>query len=129
MMSEPDASPTLLIVDDNASVRQHLTEIVEELNLASTAASNGREALSYLEEHPEQVEAILLDIEMPEMGGIAFLESLPATGEEPTVIVCSSRRKMDIIKKAISLGASDYVMKPFDRPMIKNKLKAIGLVA
>lgn len=117
----------ILIVDDSEAVREHLSKILQNLGVEYDGVSNGKEALDVLQKDVT-FDAVLLDIEMPEMNGIEFLEAHQNSGSQTHVIVCSSRRKMDVIKQAITLGALDYIMKPFNSTLIESKLKSFNLL-
>jgi two-component system chemotaxis response regulator CheY len=68
---------------------------------------------------------------MPQMNGFEFLKALrerQATAE-PKIIFCTTDRDPAIIARAIDAGADEYVIKPFDRTILKGKLERLGLVA
>ena len=73
---------------------------------------------------------ILLDWYMPVMSGIEFIRALRSTdeGQKPKVVFCTTENDYNKILEAISAGADEYVMKPFDEAIIKEKLIQIGLV-
>jgi two-component system chemotaxis response regulator CheY len=67
---------------------------------------------------------------MPVMNGIEFLKKLRATpgGDAPIVIFCTTESDMSFIEQALSEGANDYVMKPFDKDMLGERLMQLGLI-
>jgi two-component system chemotaxis response regulator CheB len=104
----------VLIVDDSALMRNLVGKIVQscpDLAVVGTAM-NGRFALSKIDSlHPD---IIVLDIEMPEMNGIEFLQERKKRGIDIPVVVLSSiaRKGASITMECLSLGASDFIMKP-----------------
>lgn len=108
-------SPTrVMLVDDTTAVRQVLAQILEEEpSLAVVgAAANGAEALEKLERLAPDI--LLLDIEMPEMGGLEFLRALRQRNRTLPVLLFSSltERGAMVTIEALLLGANDYVPKP-----------------
>jgi len=75
-------------------------------------------------------DAVLLDWNMPVMDGIAFLVALSKEqgGDEPKVIFCTTENDVEHITRAISAGANEYIMKPFDRDIIEAKFHEVGLI-
>lgn len=120
--------PTCLIVDDSRIVRNVCRQIVSELGFTIDEAGDGQEALNYCNDKLPNL--ILLDWHMPVMDGMQFLEKFgEIEGNEKTkVIVCTTENAIHSIREALSHGAHEYVMKPFDREIIKNKLQQIGFI-
>jgi DNA-binding NtrC family response regulator len=76
----------ILLVEDEATTRQALTEGLTLINYKVTPFSNGKEALEYLREQSERVDLVLSDVVMPEMGGMALLSSMRSDGMRTPVI-------------------------------------------
>ena len=76
-------------------------------------------------------DAILLDWNMPNMSGIEFLRALRREpgGNKPIVVFCTTENDIAEITEAIGAGANEYLLKPFDRDLVKAKLDEVGLVA
>jgi two-component system chemotaxis response regulator CheY len=74
--------------------------------------------------------AILLDWNMPVMNGIDFLRRLRkmAGGDAPKVVFCTTENDLAHIQEALSAGANEYIMKPFDSDIIQTKFAQIGLI-
>lgn len=107
----------ILIVDDSAFMRKVLRDIFESAGYAQfIEAANGREAIEKW--RAEKPDFIFLDVIMPEMNGIDVLREI---GKEAKVIVVSAVGQDEMIKEAKSLGALDYVVKPFDRDLVLEK--------
>lgn len=104
----------VFLVDDTAAVRHILTQILEEdpdIVVVGTAA-DGRQGLDRL--HRVEADLLILDVEMPGMGGLEMLKELKVSRPELPVLVFSSitERGAMVTIEALSLGASDYVPKP-----------------
>jgi two-component system chemotaxis response regulator CheB len=112
--SSADDRIRVMVVDDSSVVRGIITKALESDPAIRVAASlpNGAVALRSLPTMP--VDVIILDVEMPEMDGIAALPQLLAVSPGVKIIMVSSltRRNADISLRALSLGAADYVPKP-----------------
>ncbi len=106
-------APVVLIVDDSLSVRKYASMLLSGKGLRILTAADGLEALALLEK--ETVDSIITDLEMPQMHGyelLAELQRRPAW--QVPIAVLSSRAGDQHQQKAISLGATDYLIKPFE---------------
>lgn len=117
-----------LIVDDSKVVRMVARRILEDLNFDILEAEDGRVAINICQEAFPDV--VLLDWNMPVMDGMEFLTSLRSLdgGDKPIVIFCTTENDMTHIKTAITAGADEYIMKPFDRAIIEAKLAQVGML-
>ena len=119
---------TCLVVDDSKVIRKVARHILETLNFQVSEAGDGKEALdSCLASAPD---VILLDWNMPVMDGFAFLRQLRKmpNGRKPSVVFCTTERDVAHIARAMHAGATDYMMKPFDRAILQGKMEDLGLV-
>src|SRR3546814_17838181 len=73
---------------------------------------------------------VLLDWNMPVMNGIDFLRELRRMpgGDGPVVVFCTTENDMEHIQVALSAGANEYIMKPFDSDIIETKFQQVGLI-
>ena len=119
---------TCLVVDDSDIVRKVARRIFENLSFHTSEAEDGQQALDSCQN--AMPDAILLDCHMPLMGSTDFLTSLRAmeNGGKPVVIYCATENDSGDIARALTSGADDYVLKPFDRESIQAKLAATGLL-
>lgn len=110
-----------LIVDDSSVVRKVARRILEDLDYIVQEAEDGQEAFDKCRQ--EMPDAILLDSNMPVMGGLEFLKLLRAYvgGEKPRVVYCMTEHDIGQIALARKTGAEDYVLKPFDRDLLESK--------
>jgi two-component system, response regulator, stage 0 sporulation protein F len=118
-MSALMAAPKILIVDDDSDLRAALTEIL--IPVAEVIqASNGIEALDLI--RTEQPRLALLDVAMPGADGLQVLESARALHPSIIVIMLTTRGDVETARKALGLGASEYVTKPFDASYIRSEV-------
>lgn len=117
-----------LIVDDSRVVRSVARKILEELNFSVDEAEDGKQALDRCS--TGMPDAILLDWNMPVMTGIDFLKELRQTpgGGSPIVVFCTTENDINHIQEAISAGANEYIMKPFDKEIVQDKFSQVGLL-
>lgn len=117
-----------LVVDDSPVIRKVASRIVQDMDFESLEAENGQEALEKCRALMPDV--VLLDWNMPVMDGIGFLVALrkEAGGERPVVIFCTTENDVDHITRALTAGANEYIMKPFDRGIIEAKFHEVGLL-
>ena len=118
---------TCLVVDDSRVIRKVSRHILESLDFTVEEAENGQLGLEKCAELMPDV--ILLDWNMPVMTGIEFivqLRQVPA-GDKPKVVFCTTENDVAHIREAISAGADEYVMKPFDHETLQIKLQLVGM--
>ncbi len=101
----------VLIVDDEAAIRRALRPPLAELGFQVHEASRGEEALQLL--HSTPVDVVLLDINMPGIGGIETLRRIRALAPRLPVLMVTVRDGEEEKVEALELGADDYVTKPF----------------
>jgi len=122
-------SKKVLIVDDARVVRMALARIMKKLGFETIKAGDGQQALEQMKANPDTA-LILLDWHMPVMNGYDFLlilRSMPAHTSSPVVVMVTTEANMPSMLKALAAGADEYVMKPFDIDLIKDKMDIIGL--
>jgi two-component system chemotaxis response regulator CheY len=120
---------TCLIVDDSSTIRRIVRNMLEDFGFLCAEAENGAKALDYC--RGKRPDLVMLDWNMPVMTGIEFITAL---GREkkgdafPPVIFCTTETDMSFIERAISAGAVDYIMKPFEKGVLQDKLVFLGLL-
>ncbi|SDD41222.1 two-component system, chemotaxis family, response regulator CheY [Paenibacillus sp. UNCCL117] len=112
----------ILIVDDSLFMRVLLRNVIHELGYETVVeAANGVEALSkYADEQPD---VVTLDITMPEMDGITALEKIIHMNPAAKVIMVSAMGQQALLIRAVSMGASDFIVKPFSKERVREALK------
>ena len=119
-----------LVIDDSRAVRRIMGNIMKELGYDTIEAGNGLEGLAQLEAHGLQ-DIVLVDWNMPEMNGLEFIKAaraIPAYSDMPIMMV-TTETEMDNISQAFVAGVNEYVMKPFDKNIILEKLQLLGIGA
>lgn len=104
----------VLVVDDSALIHQMYHLVLARYRCRVLDAGNGAEALDILAQH-DDVQLVLLDINMPVMNGVQFLEKaalLGITDRVPVVIVSTEGKEADTVH-GLKMGASGYLTKPF----------------
>lgn len=114
----------ILVVDDMAINRELLQNILEDEYIIDTA-ENGRLALLKLQEYQEELAAVLLDLQMPEMDGFAVIDAIKGEGllNRIPVLVISSEDAARVESQCLELGVSDFIHKPFDDSIVRNRVK------
>lgn len=113
----------ILIVDDEDSIRTLIRHELEGNGFDVHDVPSGPEALSYLSGN--EVDAVILDIKMPEMGGLDVLQRIREDDLARRVIMLTGVGELKIAREALELGASDFMSKPFD---MNNLLACINRV-
>ena len=128
MLKDAPAVKLCLVVDDSRVVRKVARRILEDLGFAVAEAADGAEGLAWV--RTAMPDAILLDWNMPVMNGLEFLRRLRQEpgGTAPKVIFCSVENDLDRIREALSAGADEYIMKPFDGDIVASKLAMAGVL-
>ena len=114
----------ILIVDDIPANLLALESILEQPALNIIKAHSGSEALAYLLEH--EFALILLDVQMPNMDGLEFAELVRGTQKTknvPIIFITANDQDMDTIRRAYKIGAVDFLFKPIDEIILKNKVQ------
>jgi two-component system, chemotaxis family, chemotaxis protein CheY len=119
----------VLIVDDSSLIHQMYRLVLNRYNCEIIDAMNGQEALDLLGVH-KGVQLILLDINMPVMNGVQFMEkarTLAITRDIPVIIISTEGKESDTLR-GLQLGAKAYVQKPFQPDLLHELIAKLGLV-
>jgi two-component system, chemotaxis family, chemotaxis protein CheY len=121
-------SRTCLVVDDSRVVRKVARRILEAHGYAVAEAGDGQQALDACRQ--ALPDCVLLDWNMPVMDGLTFLRNLRHEfgPDNPPVVFCTTENDMNHIEQAITSGAQEYIMKPFDEEILIGKLGQVGLL-
>lgn len=101
----------VMIVDDDAVIRSLFTNAFSDICRVFSAV-DGQAALELVK--AEKPDLVFLDIEMPGVSGLDFLRLLKETGHKPVIWMLTGKEELEVIKEALSLGASGYLTKPFE---------------
>ncbi len=112
-----DGTPyKVLVVDDSMFVTKQISQILtsEGFEVVATA-SDGLQGLEKYKELYPDVDVVTMDITMPKMDGVSALEKIIEFDKDAKVIMISALGKQDLVKKALLIGAKNYIVKPLDR--------------
>jgi DNA-binding NtrC family response regulator len=110
-MTQPEVQPRILIIDDDSSLLESYTVLLEDEFQVHTAET-GETGLKLLRQ--EDISVILLDIRLPDMDGMEVLRQAKAMDENVAVIMITAVKNVRVAVEAIKLGAYDYLVKPFE---------------
>ena len=118
-----------IVVDDSRTVRMILRRILTEIGFDVCEAGNGREALQVIEANKAAVTLVLADWNMPEMNGLELLIQLR---QDPLlaslkIVMVTTEAELGHMASALHAGANEYVMKPFTKEILMQKLEMIGI--
>ena len=111
----------LLIVDDDAHIRESLRDRFAARGHDVTTAVDGKDALVKIRR--ERPDLVLLDLQMPELDGIGVLQKLQQDGIDVTVVVITAFGTVDRAVQAMKNGAYDFIQKPFEPALIEETVK------
>jgi len=116
-----------MVVDDSKAIRMILSRTLADVGYDVCQASNGREALSLLGQ-AGNVSLILVDWNMPQMNGLEFVRQIRSDPRYASVLLMmvTTETEIDQMVAALDAGANEYVMKPFTREIIEDKLRLLG---
>lgn len=118
-----------LVVDDSRAVRIILAKTLKDLGFEVCEAANGREALEIIETEKSAVTLVLADWNMPEINGLELLKRLRQDPELSSLVVVmvTTETELDQMAAALEAGANEYVMKPFTKDILVEKLQLAGV--
>ena len=116
-----------LVIDDSRAMRSILKKILKELDFESDEAGDGREGLVKLRAMVKP-ELILVDWNMPEMNGYDFVLAVRADPayDDVKLVMVTTESEVKQVTRALDAGANEYVMKPFNSDILKDKLGLVG---
>jgi DNA-binding NtrC family response regulator len=122
------ASKTVLLIDDDDSLRRVAEYMLSEDGYEVLTAAGGVEGLDRFQHHP--VDLVLTDVRMPDMDGVDLLARLKAVQPDLPVILITAHGSIASAVEAMKLGAFDYLTKPFDRERLRGTVrKALDMAA
>ena len=113
--------PTILIVDDEKNIRATLARSLRLEGYGTVEAENGVQALERIES--DEIDLIILDLQMPILDGLAFLEKMAASGRRVPTLVLTAHGTIEKAVRAVRLGALDFIEKP---PAVERLLVAVA---
>lgn len=124
-ISSSGAPYQVLIIDDSAFIRKQLAQILssEQFEVIGEA-SNGLEGLDSYKVNFPNIDLVTIDITMPKMDGISCLEKIIEFDPKARAIMVTAIGSQDSVKKAISVGAKNYIVKPLDRDKVLQRIRS-----
>jgi len=119
----------VLLADDNREFTHLLSEFIGEQDDMEIVgvAYNGNEVLRFMEQQRDVPDVLILDIIMPHLDGLGVLEKLREMNlqPQPKIIMLTAFGQENITQKAVQLGASYYILKPFDMEVLTNRIRQL----
>ena len=113
----------ILLIDDSIFVRKQLTQILSSEGFKIVGeADNGVDGFSKYKEIYPNVDLVTMDITMPQMDGITCLEKIMEFDPKARIVMISALGKEDLVKKALVIGAKNYIVKPLDRAKVLERI-------
>ena len=122
-----DGTPyKVLLVDDSVFVTKQISQILgsEGYEIVGTAG-DGFEGVHKYKELCPNVDLVTMDITMPKMDGITALEQIMEFDKNARVVMITALGKEELVKKAILMGAKNYIIKPLDRKSVLERVATI----
>jgi two-component system, chemotaxis family, chemotaxis protein CheY len=123
--------PRALVVDDSRAMRMILSKTLIECGFEIVQAANGRDALETMDREGHSIDVVLLDWNMPELPGIEVVEKLRSQSafSGVRVVMVTTETEIEQMARALAAGADEYIMKPFTREAVEDKLRLIGVLS
>ena len=113
----------ILIIDDEAALRQTMARILQRAGYEVTTAANANEGLSLISAHP--FDLVYLDIRMPDMSGLELLKVLREKFPDLPVILFTAQPDLNSAVEAVRSGATDYLLKPLKPQTVLERTESI----
>ena len=111
---------TILIIEDNETLREGIKQVVKRMNHRPITAANGRIGLELFAS--EEPDLILTDLKMDEIDGMEVLRSVQATDPEMLVMIVTAFGSIERAVEAMKEGAFDFIPKPFPPDLLRTKI-------
>jgi two-component system, chemotaxis family, chemotaxis protein CheY len=120
-----------LIVDDSRAIRKILSGMLTDFGFSVAEAAHGKEALAHLQAQNSAglPNVVLVDWNMPEMNGLELVQAVRKEKRFQSIplMMVTTETEMTQVMRALEAGAQEYVMKPFTKEVIEEKLKLLGV--
>ncbi len=119
----------VLLADDNREFIHLLSEYISDQDdmMVTGVAYNGNEVIRLIQEQKKVPDILILDIIMPHLDGLGVLEALREMNlpRQPKIVMLTAFGQENITQKAVQLGASYYILKPFDMEILANRIRQL----
>jgi DNA-binding NtrC family response regulator len=119
----PGQGDLILVVDDSSTIRELVANVLTGAGLRMVGAKNGREALEIVKEQADALAVALVDLEMPEIGGLELVGELQKLAPKVPAIILSGHVNHQLALDCIAWGAFDFVSKPMTREELLFRVK------
>ena len=121
--------PRVLVADDSGTMRKILIRSLNRVGVSDVAeAGDGEEALNHFQ--ASRFDLVLTDWNMPRKNGLELLQAIRGTGSQVPVIMVTAEGEKRRVLDAIRAGVTDYLVKPFEADLLREKIsKAIGVAS
>ena len=116
---------TILLVDDEVAIRDLGNRLLSNAGYEVILASNGKEAIDIYKKHQDKIALVILDLIMPEMGGLQCMKELLAINPSLRIIVTSGHSANGVSQEAMRCGAKDFIQKPFELRRVLRQVRAV----
>jgi|SRR5512137_35602 DNA-binding response OmpR family regulator len=114
---------SILIVDDEENLRRTLALILQREGYEVSTAASVAEGRQYL--HSGTFNLVFLDLKLPDANGLTLLPEIREQHPETPVLILTAHDKLGVAIEAVTHGASDYLLKPIDPPLLIKRVKEI----
>ena len=119
----------ILIIDDSKAIYSMVSAMLNEAGHSTVWAEDGQKAVDTIKGQATDFDVILLDWNMPVMNGPEFLElNIKENFTKAPIVMMTTENSPEAIKKALSLNAAEYIMKPFTSDILINKLTLLEMM-
>src|SRR5271157_1555531 len=108
----------ILVVDDEPDFSRLFASVLTEMGYEVSTASGGRQGLLKIRENPPDI--LFLDVKMPQVDGLECLRRIRKTKRKFVIVVMTAYGDIESARKAMRLGADEYISKPFDLDDLKH---------
>jgi len=127
-MTTTEPNKRTLVVDDSRVIRTIVGRSLQQLGFETEEAANGCEGITLLEKGNLPA-MMMVDWNMPSMSGLEMVRAVRANRawDEVKLIMITSENESERVQEALEAGADEYIMKPFSKEMIQEKLLLLGI--
>ncbi len=116
---------TILLVDDEASVLEVCSEMLESIGYRVKSVTSGMEAVNVIQKNGQSIDLVILDMIMPEMSGYETFEKIQRLKPGTRVLLSSGYSRKDQVAEMLEKGCNDFISKPFDVAMLSEKISSV----
>ena len=124
-MPSPPRGGTILLVDDDPAVRHVAAQMLDGLGFKVLTAGDGREGLEVFRQHDGEVDCVILDLTMPEMGGEEVFGELRRLRSDICVILSSGYNEEDVTQRFVGQGLAGFIQKPYTSAKLRLMLNRV----